>query len=226
MTTVVLADDHQIVRQGLSALLEREDDLVVAGEAGTGPETLELVGSCRPDVLVLDLALPGLDGLEVTRRVRQTHPDTHVVILSMHNNGAYVAQAVRHGATGYVLKESSSDELVRAVRAVLGGERFFSQGLEALVADADHGRTAPTDRYEALTSREREVLHLVAEGLTSPEAAERLAISTRTVETHRSNLMAKLGLRTQTDLVHFALQRGLVPLGPREPRESPAAPDE
>ena len=209
---VVLADDHQIVRQGFLALLGAEPDVAVVAETGDGAEAVALVERHRPDVLVVDLALPSLDGIEVTRRVRSASEETAVVVLTMHNHEAYVTQAARAGAAGYVLKESGVEELVAALRVVREGGRFFSASLSDPAGLESPG--AATDRYDTLSPREREVLHLVAEGRTAPEIAERLFLSPRTVETHRSNGLAKLGLRSQAELIRYVIERGLVPPPP------------
>ncbi len=211
---ILLADDHPIVRQGLRALLEAERGFRIVGEAGDGLEVADLVERLKPDVLVLDLMMPGLNGLEVTRQVTQRSPRTHIVILSMQDNEAYVLEALRNGADGYVLKQSTSDELVRAVREVIAGRRYLSPPLSehAIKAYMQKADSATLDRYETLTTREREVLHLVAGGCTNAEIAERLFISPRTVEVHRANMMHKLGLRTQTDLIRYALRRGILPM--------------
>lgn len=214
MTTIVLVDDHPIVRQGLRALLEAEPGFRIAGEAGEGIEAAKLVERLQPDVLVLDLMIPGLNGLEVTRQVRQRSPRTRIVILSMHANEAYVLEALRNGATGYVLKGATATELVQAIREVSAGMRYLSPPLSerAIEAYVQKANTAPLDLYETLTSREREILQLTAEGYSATEIADRLSISSRTVETHRANLMRKLGLRTQTDLIRYALRRGILPM--------------
>lgn len=214
MTTIVLADDHHVVRQGLRSLLEAEPDFSVIGETADGLEATQLVERLQPDVLVLDLMMPGLNGLAVTRQVSQRSLRTHVVILSMHPNEAYVLEALRAGAAAYVLKESTSAELVRAVREAVAGRRYLSSPLSerAIEAYMQKAESAALDPYETLTAREREVLHLVAEGHANAEIADRLFISRRTVETHRANLMRKLGLRTQTDLIRYALQRGILPM--------------
>ena len=214
-TTIALADDHIVVRQGLRALLETEPDFRIVGEAGDGPEAVHLVERLQPDVLVLDLMLPGLSGLEVTRLVRQGSPQTRVLILSMYADEAYVLRALKNGAAGYVLKDSSAADLVQAVREVAGGRRYLSPPLSerAIERYAQRAETSiQEDSYETLTTREREVLHLAAEGHTSAEIAARLGISPRTAETHRANLMRKLGLESQTDLIRYALRRGIVPM--------------
>ena len=213
MTTIILADDHAIVRQGLRALLEAEPDLSVVGEAADGLEVVTLVERLNPRVLILDLMMPGLSGLEVTRRVCQRTPQTRVVILSMHASEAYVLEALRNGAAAYVLKEASGAELVHAVREVAAGRRYLSPPLSenAIEVYVQKAKAGPLDPYETLTNREREVFHLAAEGRSNGEIAAKLGISARTVETHRANLMRKLGFHNQTDLVRYALQRGILP---------------
>ncbi len=214
ITTIVLADDHHVVRQGLRALLEAEPDFAVAGEAADGLAVADLVERLRPDVLVLDLMMPGLNGLDVMRQVRQRSPQTRVIILSMHANEAYVLEALRNGVAGYVLKESTASDLAQAVREAAAGRRYLSpplseRAIEAYVHKAD---AAPFDLYETLSGRERQVLHLAAEGHNNTEIAARLCISARTVETHRANVMRKLGLHSQTDLIRYALKRGILPM--------------
>jgi len=212
-TTIVLADDHPVVRQGLRVLLEAEPDFAIVGEVADGLEVAPLVERLKPNVLVLDLMLPGLNGLEVTRQVHQRTPQTRVIILSMYGNEAYVLEALRNGAAGYVLKAASGAELVRGVREVIAGRRYLSPPLSdsAVEAYVERAKTAPLDAYETLTTREREVLHLAAEGRSNTEVAARLGISARTAETHRANLMRKLGLHSQTELVRYALRRGILP---------------
>jgi DNA-binding NarL/FixJ family response regulator len=213
MISILLADDHPVVRRGLRALLEAEPDFRVAWETGDGLETLRAVEELRPHVLVLDLMMPSLGGLEVTRQVSHRFPATKVVILSMHANEAYVLEALRNGASGYVLKDASAVELVQAVRTVVAGGRYLSPPLSegAIAAYVEKAKAAPPDPLAALTTREREVLHLAAEGHSSADIAARLGISPRTAETHRANLMRKLGLHSQTDLVRFAIRQGILP---------------
>lgn len=214
MTTIVLAEDHLILREGLRALLSAEPDLTVVGEAAEGIGVAALVERLHPDLLVVDLMMPGLGGLDVIDQVRQRAPRTRSIVLSMHADEAYVLAALRNGAAAYVLKNAGVEDLLRAIRAVLAGQIYLSPQLSerALQAYVDRARTATGDSYDALTPREREVLHLVAEGNTSAEIAERLSISPRTAEIHRTNLMRKLDLHSQTELVRYAIKRGLISL--------------
>ena len=213
MTSIVLADDHQVVRQGLSTLLGSEPDFSITGETADGLEVADLVERLEPDILVLDLMMPGINGLEVTRQVRQRSPGTGVVILSMYANEAYVMEALRNGAGGYVLKGSSIAELAQAIREVASGKRYLSPPLteRAIEVYPEKSKTASSDPYEKLTNREREVFFLVAQGHKNNEIASRLSISVRTVETHRANVMRKLGLNSQADLIRYALQRESLP---------------
>lgn len=213
MIRLVLADDHTVLRQGLRSLLDPEVDLSVIGEAGDGREALDRVAQLKPDVLVVDLLMPGLGGLEVVRQVRAHHSATRVVVLSMYANEAYVQEALSAGANGYVLKQSTQRELVEAIRTVAGGGRYLSSPLTPDGIDRYLARSQESlDPYDLLTEREREVFHLAAEGHSNQEIAGRLALSSRTVEMHRGNLMHKLELRNQTELVRFALQRGILSL--------------
>jgi DNA-binding NarL/FixJ family response regulator len=212
--TVVVADDHHIVRQGLRTLLEAEAEFEVIGEEADGLKVVGLVEQLRPDVLLLDVQMPGLNGLEITRQLGQRGGKTRVVILSMHANETYVLEALRQGALGYILKDAPPEEMLEAVRTVHAGRRYLSRALadRALDAYAQQAQAPTEDPYETLTTREREILQLAAESSSLAEIAARLGISPRTVETHRENLMRKLGLQSQTDLIRYALRRGIVPL--------------
>jgi DNA-binding NarL/FixJ family response regulator len=214
MTTIVLADDHALIRTGLRTVLDMEPNWAVVGEASDGREALALVGQLRPDILIVDLMLPGLSGLEVIRQARERVAKLQAVVLSMHANESYVLAALRNGAAAYVLKDTSSTTIIQAIHEVIAGRRYLSPPLSQYALDAyvQKAQGAPLDRYETLTTRERDVLHLIAQGETTSAIAAQLAISPRTVETHRTNLMRKLGLRTQTDVIRYALQRGLIPL--------------
>lgn len=209
MTTIVLADDHTIVRQGLKALLSAEPDLSVVGEAGRGDEALETVDRLRPNVLIIDLEMPGLDGLEVIRRVTRQYPFTRTVVLSMHAGAVYATEALKSGAAGYVLKDMDIQSLVHAVREVAGGGRYLSPSISSLVVEAylEQGKDHALDPYETLTMREHQILRLIGEGATTAEIGARLAISPRTVETHKTHLVHKLGLKTQADLLRYSLRR-------------------
>jgi two-component system, NarL family, response regulator NreC len=212
--SIALADDHPVVRRGMQTLLEAEPDFAVVGETGDGLEAVRLVERLQPDVLILDLMMPSLSGLEALRIIRQRSPRTRVVVLSMHCNNAFVATALNHGASGYVLKGSEEENLVRAVREAAAGRRFLSPPVSERAIDAylSQVMVAQLDPHETLTARECEVLQLAAEGNTDAEIAARLHISQRTVENHRADVMRKLGLKDQSELVRYALRRGLIPL--------------
>ena len=214
MTTIVLADDHHIVRHGLQRLLEAEPNLSVVGEAADGREAVNLVEQLKPNVLILDLMMPGLHGLEVIRQISQRSPLTRVIVLSMYANEAYVLESLRNGAYAYVLKDSHAADVVLAVREVVADRYYLSPPLSqrALEAYRQKAEAMPLNPYETLTAREREVLQLAAEGYSSTEIAASLSISPRTVEAHRAATMRKLGLHTQTDLIRYALRRGILSL--------------
>jgi two-component system response regulator NreC len=213
MITLVLAEDHHIVRQGIRSLLEAEADFKVIGEVSDGLEAVRMVESLHPDILVLDLMMGGLNGLEVARQVSKHSPKTAIIILSMYNNEAYVLEALKAGAKGYVLKDSTTDELVKAVREAVIGRHYLSASLSerAIENYIEKSKETYIDPYDTLTTREREVLHLAAQSCTNAEIAERLYISRRTVEVHRANVMHKLGLRSQPQLIRYAMKRGILP---------------
>jgi DNA-binding NarL/FixJ family response regulator len=211
---VLLADDHPIVRQGLRNLLNSEQDFKVVGEASDGLSALELVDKQRPDVLVVDMMMPGLNGLEVIRRAKHSVPSLRIIVLSMQNADAYVVDALKLGASGYVLKDTGPAELIQAIRDVVAGQRYLSPAISERLTNTYIQQSSETieDPYKRLSNREREVLQLAAEGHTSTEIAARLFISTRTAELHRSNVMSKLSLHSQNDLVRYALKRGILSL--------------
>jgi two-component system response regulator NreC len=218
---VLLADDHDILRDGLRVLLELSDDISVVGEARTGREAVAEVERVHPDVVLMDISMPELDGVEACMRIRQQTPGVRVLFLTMHEAEEYFFRALRAGAAGYVIKRTAAADLIAAVRAVARGEAFLSPSMtRALVADYTQratpsgvaGREAISadDTYETLTSREREVLQLVAEGATNQEIANLLHLSIKTVQSHRASVMEKLGLRDLPHLVRYAVRRGLV----------------
>mgnify|MGYP001585562403 FL=1 len=217
MISIVLVDDHHIVRQGLRALLETESDFKVVGEAANGFEALDLAAREKPDVLIVDVMMPGMNGLEVVRQVTRRKLPTRVIMLSMYSSEAYVLDALRDGAAAYVLKGARAEELIKAVREVVAGRHYLSPPLSefALNSYVVKARALPQDKHKLLTTRERQVLQLAAEGATSVAIGKRLGISSRTVETHRAHMMQKLGLRTQTDLIRYAVRQGLLP--PEDP---------
>ncbi len=208
MIRVVLADDHVIVRQGFQQLLSQQPDFEVVGEAGDGTAALRLVEELCPDVLVLDLIMPGLNGLGVLEQVQRTSPQTRVVVLSMHNDRNYVLHALRSGACAYLLKDSSAQDLVQAIRAVVNGQHYLSPPLVEHVVAAYLREVAVETavRPTSLSERERDVLKLIGDGRTTGEIARALAIKKRTVETYQRRLRTKLGLRTPADLRRYALQ--------------------
>jgi two-component system, NarL family, response regulator NreC len=212
--SVLLADDHLVVRRGLRAVLEGEADLKILGEVADGAKVVHAAETLRPDVLILDLMLPNLGGLQILRELGNLQLPTRVVVLSMHSSEAYVTEALGLGALGYVIKDSGADDLIRAVRQVAAGRRFLSPPLSETLLEAYNERlqAAARDPFDTLTIREREVLLLAAQGHTSAEIASQLSISPRTAESHRSNLMQKLGLHSQSDLIRFALRRHILDL--------------
>jgi DNA-binding NarL/FixJ family response regulator len=210
--SIILADDHPLVRRGIQTVLEREPDLSIVGVTSDGLETVQLAERLKPDVLILELIMPGLSGLEVLRILHERPRRTRIVILSMYRNHAFIAQALQNGAIGYVLKGCSEEDLVRAVREAAAGRRFLSPPVTEIAISAyiEQSKTGPIDPHESLSPRQREVLQLVAEGKTNAEIAARLTISQRTVENHRATLMQRLGLRNQTDLIRHAIRHGLI----------------
>jgi two-component system, NarL family, response regulator NreC len=211
---VLVADDHPIVRKGLRDLLENDPLFHIVGEAGDGLQALELVKQQKPDVLIVDMMMPGLNGLEVLRQAKQLLPNLQAIVLSMHSNEAYVAEALKNGASGYVLKDSGPVELIQAVNEVLAGRHYLSSAISEEMVNTYIRKieTSKVDPYSLLTNREREIMQLTAEGYTSQEIAERFTISRRTVEQHRANIMQKLGLRNQSDLIRYAFKRGVLPI--------------
>lgn len=208
---LLLADDHAILREGLRAFLSYYPDVEIVGEAGDGLDAVELTEALRPDIVLMDIAMPRLSGLEATRRIRERFPGTRVLILTQYEDSPYVLPLLKAGASGYVLKRALGTDLVDALRAVACGESFLYPPVAKTVLEEIRQPHSPTVEGSApLTSREQEVLRGVASGETSRQIAARLSLSAKTVEWHRSNLMAKLGLRSVAELVRYALEHGLV----------------
>ncbi len=209
---ILIADDHQIFREGLRLLLEAKPGFSVVGEASDGLQALELAERLRPDVMIVDVSLPGLTGIEVVRLLRLRSPQTRAIVLSSHADESYVLNALRHGAAGYVLKHFSTEDLIQAIREAIAGRHYLSPPLSALAIDAyvEKARSAGGDSYDSLTTREREVLQLTSEGCSATAIAARLCISSRTAESHRANMMRKLGLHNQAGVIRYALQRGIL----------------
>lgn len=206
--TVLLADDHSVVRQGFRHILENEADMEIIGEAGNGREVVELGTRLAPDIVVMDVAMPELNGIEATRRLTAASPRTRVLALSMHKDSVYVREILRAGARGYLLKDAFDRDLVNAVRAVARGEGYLSPAIaDAVLTDY---RQHVTDPIDLLTSREREVLQLIAEGKTNKEIAVLLNLSVYTVDAHRGKIMEKLNLHSTGELVRFAVRKGLI----------------
>ena len=212
--TVLLAEDHEIVREGLRALLEHEDDIKVIGEAQTGRQAVKLTTKLRPDVVVMDIAMPLLNGLEATRQILQARPAIKVLILSAHSDDAYIEQIIALGAAGYLIKQTSHDVLSRAIREVQRGKTFFSPSISKRLR---HHYEKSSDRAgllkkkdDCLSSREVEVLQLVAEGNVNKETAAELGISIKTVEKHRQNLMKKLNIHDTAGLTRYAIATGII----------------
>jgi DNA-binding NarL/FixJ family response regulator len=212
--TVLLADDHPIVRQGMRNLLEADAGLLVVGEAEDGLQAVQLAEQHKPDVVIVDMMMPRLNGLEAIRQITARVPHTRCIVLSMQSADPYIVQALKAGAAGYVLKDSAPNEIANAIQQVLNGKRYLSPQLSEKLIDLFILKieNEVLDPYNSLTAREREVLQLAVEGLSNNDIAEQLSISHRTVEQHRQNMMNKMGFKNQTDLIRFALKRGILPL--------------
>lgn len=210
---VAVVDDHAVVREGIRLILSRESDIEIVGEASNGREALDLVQATKPDVVVMDISMPEMGGTEATRRLKEAWPEVNVLALTMHEDESYVFELLKAGASGYVLKRAAAQDLVQAIRATGKGEAFlYPTVAKRVVADYLRRVEAGEDRdaYDGLTPREREILTLIAEGLSNQEMAKRLFISIKTVQTHRAHIMEKLGLHDRTELVRYAIRKGLI----------------
>jgi two-component system, NarL family, response regulator NreC len=210
---IVLADDHTIVRNGLRVLLERQTDFMVVGEAANGREAIEIAERQSPDVVLMDVAMPTMNGIEAAARITSALPKTAVVILSMHKDESYILRALKAGARGYLLKDSAESDLIQAVRAVAAGKAFFSPAVSKVLAE-DYIRQVQhrglDDPYDLLTARERELLQMIAEGKSAKEIAALLNLSAHTVDTHRGNLMQKLHVHSIPELILYSVRKGII----------------
>ncbi len=209
----MVADDHNLVRQGIVALLNVESDMQVIGEASDGIEAVRLAKKFNPDIVIMDLSMPNLNGLEATHQIKRDASDVKVLILTQHENEEYVMQIIKAGASGYVLKTSVSDDLIKAIKEIQKGEKFFSPSISRMILDDYIKRTQglqTENKAPELTHREKEVLQLIAEGRTNQEVAKKLFISVRTVEFHRANIMHKLQLNDLASLIKYTIQKGIV----------------
>jgi len=212
---ILIADDHSIVRQGLRALFQSVPEFSIIGEAANGEELVNLAASLQPDVAIVDISMPELNGIEATRILKENNSGARILILTIHEEEEYVSQMIRAGADGYVLKDADKDELFMAVRAVAAGGRFFSPGISKLIIDefvkqARDPYAARLSSSQLLTRRESEILRYIAQGVTNKKIAEKLFLSIRTVNTHRTNLMQKLNIHDTAGLVRYAIQNGMV----------------
>lgn len=211
---IILADDHKIVREGLASLLRKEEDIELAGEAEEGRQAVALVCKLRPDLVILDISMPGLNGMEAARQMLASQADLKVVALSMHRDTRYVVGMLKAGARGYLLKDCAYEELAKAVRTVLEGRTYLSPEVADVVVEGfiNHFQDDPSPRASMLSPREREVLQLLAEGMRTSQIAEKLNLSVKTVEAHRRNIMQKLSIKSVAELTKFALREGITSL--------------
>ena len=211
MTRVLIADDHAIVRAGLRALLVEETEFELVGEAVGGYEAIELVEKTNPDVLILDLSMPDLDGISVTRKIKPQYPDMKILILTLHEDEALLKEAIKAGAAGYILKRAAEAELISAIRVILRGDLFVDPAMvRGLFQEPQQSQVKMKNPTESLTPRETEILRLIVEGYTNRQIGQELNISIRTVEGHRANISDKLGLHSRVELVRYARQNGLI----------------
>jgi DNA-binding NarL/FixJ family response regulator len=210
---ILLADDHTVVRDGLRALVEKQPDMAVIGEAADGRDTLRLAEEQSPDVVIMDIAMPNMNGIEATRRIMASKPQTAVLILSMHQDESYVLRSLKAGAKGYLLKDSVRGDVIEAIRAVVQGRSFLTRKVSRILQEdyvREMERRGLEDSYDLLTDREREILQLIAEGRTNKEVALMLNISLTTVETHRTHILQKLNLHSIPELILYAVRKGII----------------
>ncbi|GMV80558.1 MAG: DNA-binding response regulator [Planctomycetota bacterium] len=207
---ILLADDHPLVREGLIACLARDEGIRVVGEAASGEAALREAERLRPDVILLDITMPGLNGIQATRKLKELLPKVRILLLTMHNNKEYILEGLRAGADGYALKDAAPRELIEAVRTVHRGERFFSSSVLEILAEAGVSSEEPVGAGGALSARETQVLGQIAEGLSNKEIAAKLGVSVRTIEKHRERIMRKLDIHSTAGLTKYAIAHGLI----------------
>ena len=210
---ILLADDHNVMRTGLRLLLERQPDFEVVGEASNGREAVELAGATKPDVVILDIAMPNMSGIEAAQRISTTLPDTAIIVLSMHSDESYVLKALKVGAKGYLLKDTAEDTMIDAIKAVSAGKAYFSPEISRMLVEdyiREVRRRGVEDSYELLTAREREILQLLAEAKSNKDISAMLNLSIYTVETHRKNIQEKLNLHNLPELILYAVRKGVI----------------
>ena len=216
-TKILIVDDHEVVRDGLKNILTSLENISIAGEAGNGEDAVKMYSTLKPDIVIMDISMPGMNGIEATRVIKEKDPDARILILTMHDNQEYLNQIIRSGAKGFILKNTDKEELLDAVKTVAGGDNFFSKDISKLIID-NYIRTAKeTEKGDAykevpLTKREIEILKLIASGYSNQEIANILYISYNTVDTHRKNIMHKLSIKNTAGLVRYAIEKGLISL--------------
>ncbi|HJY64358.1 MAG TPA: response regulator transcription factor [Ignavibacteria bacterium] len=216
-TKILIVDDHEVVRDGLRNILLSLENISIAGEAGNGEDAIKLYGSVKPDLVIMDISMPGMNGIEATRIIKEKDPDAKILILTMHDNQEYLNQIIRSGAKGFILKNTDKEELLEAVKTVASGENFFSKDISKLIIDNYIRSAKETEKNDGfkevpLTKREIEILKLIASGYSNQEIANILYISYNTVDTHRKNIMHKLSIKNTAGLVRYAIEKGLISL--------------
>lgn len=210
---IVIADDHAMMRDGIAALLGHYDDVVVVGEASNGKEAIEKVSALRPDIVLMDIAMPGLGGLEATVEIKKTHPEVKVLVLTQYDDKEYVSRFLKAGVSGYILKRAAGSDLISAIRAVAKGESYLHPSIASRVIEGYVGKNKEAvEPYELLTDREKQVLKLIAEGYTHKEIASTLNISDKTVIAHQTNISEKLAIHTKAEIIKFAITKGIIKL--------------
>lgn len=210
MTKIVIADDHQIVIDGIKSLLEREIDLEIAGQALTGTELLETGLLCEPDLILMDIGMPGMDGITASREIRKTHPEMRILVLTTYADAKHIREMMKVGVNGYLLKDSGKDQFLEAIHTVMNGDKYFDQRVTEVIMDSLQPKKKNSTVLTPLSPREKEIVRLIAKGDSTMEMAEKLHLSQLTIETHRKNIYTKLGINKIASLVHYAINEGLL----------------